>query len=88
MLSECILEVNSDLHKIFEGVRANILRLNPIKSMVIPDDIYLVLVRHFFLMMISTRMYISHRIAWISYKDFASILHLCDIHTNLIFIHT
>jgi hypothetical protein len=36
-------------------------RLNPAKSMVMTDDIYLVLVRHFFLMMSSSRMYVRHR---------------------------
>jgi hypothetical protein len=36
MLSECIWEVKSDLRKIFEWSHANLLKLNPAKSMVLP----------------------------------------------------
>jgi hypothetical protein len=35
LLSECIQEVNSDLRKIFEWSHANLLRLNPSKSLVL-----------------------------------------------------
>jgi hypothetical protein len=51
LLSECIREVNSDLRRIFEwprGPRANLLRLNLAKSMVLPVENYWVLFRHFF----------------------------------------
>jgi hypothetical protein len=36
VLSECIRKVNIDFRKIFERFRANLLTLNPAKSMVLP----------------------------------------------------
>jgi hypothetical protein len=36
LLSDCIREVNSDLRKIFEWSRANFLRFNPAKSILLP----------------------------------------------------
>jgi hypothetical protein len=58
MFSEWSLEVNSDLRKIFEWSRANLLRLSPAKSMVLPIYIYWVLLRHFFMVSISSLMFI------------------------------
>jgi hypothetical protein len=55
LLSECIREVNSDLRKIFEGSRANLMRLNSAKSIVLP--IY----RGHLLVTTSSHMYIRQR---------------------------